>query len=200
MIENIIDFIKNSSGGYENALVLSSILSLMVTLILVIVTSIYVRLTKNILNEAKKTSKDREIKEKEDKTLFYLERLDFENLTNIRIKKEKKQYFKIDLFNNISLLDTISTLYRADKLVKNLIYPKLAIYGYKFFLDFHSEIFNLLTIPGLYGNDFNYYENFLDLLDEIFDKEILKVKKYETADTFKLAKDSVNKIREKIRR
>jgi len=193
ILENVINFIINRSGGYENAIVFCSILGFLATLILVIVTSIYVSLTKNILKETIK-------KEKEDKTLLYLEKLDFENLTNIRIKIEKLRYFNRDLFNNVSLLDTIYALYRADKLVKDLIYPKLAIYGYKFFIDFHKNIFTLLTNPGLYGNDFNYYENFLDLLDEVFDKEILKVRKSEAAGSLKLAKESVNKIREKIRK
>jgi len=193
ILENVINFIKNQSGGYENALVFSSIIGFLATLTLVIVTSIYVSLTKTILKETIK-------KEKEEKTLLYLERLNFENLTKIRHKIEKRRYFNRDLFNNISLLDTTYSLYRTDKLVKELIYPRLAIYGYKFYFDFHSPIFNLLTTSGLYGNDFNYYENFLDLLDEIFDKEILKVKKNETAETFIQAKETVSIIREKIRR
>ena len=165
----------------------------MATLTLVIVTRWYVSLTKNILEETKR-------KAKEDKTFFYLEKLEFENLTHIKTTINNHRYFRRDLFNNISLLDTISALYKADKLVKDLIYPKLSIYCYKFFLDFHNQIFNLLTTPGLFGNDFNYYENFLDLLDEIFDKEILKVKENESPDTFKRSKDTLNKIRKKIRR
>ena len=193
ILENVINFIINHSGGYENALVFASIIGFLATLTLVIVTAIYVALTRNILKETIK-------KEKEEKTLLYLDRLNFENLTNIRHKLEKRQYFNRDLFDNISLLDTIYSLYRTDKLVKELIYPRLAIYGYKFFLDFHTPIFNLLTTTGLYGNDFNYYENFLDLLDEVFDKEISKVKKNESAETFKRTKETVKKIRDKIRR
>jgi len=189
ILEKIINSIINSSGGYENALVFSSILGFLVALILVIVTGIYVLLTKNILKETKR-------KAKEDKTFFYLEKLDFENLTNIRIKKQNHTYFRRDLFNNIFLLDTISALYKADKLVKDLIYPKLEIYSYKIFKDFRKDICDLLTGPGLFGNDFNYYENFLDLLDEIFDK----VNNFETPDNLKKMKDSVNKIRENIRR
>ncbi len=139
-------------------------------------------------------------KEKESKTIFYLEKLDIKNLNIIKEKREKLQNYKEDLFIHISFLDTISFLYINNKLLKKVIYPKLAIYAYSFFLDFSSEIFNLLTTSGFYGTDFNYYENFINFLIYMFEKEKLKLKEYESKNSFDVLIKTIKKIEKRIRK
>jgi len=193
----------------ETVVKYSTFLNLFLTAIIALITYLYFLATKRIVEKNSesvaltyKILNLSEEKEKDKRTLFYLEKLDINRNDKLYIDRTRLGQVGVnrELFINISLINTISYLYYKNKLNGELIFPLLSNYTYSFFLVFHSEIFQLLTTPGLYGTDFNYYENFIDLIEEIIEKEIKKVKEYETVDTYRTLLDSIKKIKGKIRK
>lgn len=119
----------------------STFFNFFLTAIIALITFLYFLATKRIVE---KTSESVELtyrslnlsaeKEKNERTLFYLEKIDFENLA---VMSEEKTHFskgfERDLIKNITFLDTIGALYKKGKLDNELIFPKLAMYSYDFF-------------------------------------------------------------------
>ncbi|MCL5772451.1 MAG: hypothetical protein M1479_09310 [Actinobacteria bacterium] len=85
-------------------------------------------------------------------------------------KKARIQDFERILFDNISLLNTIGNYYSNNKLEKNIIYPKLSIYIDSLVMQFHGEIIQLLTTQNYYGKRLDNCVYFLDLMEEVGNK------------------------------
>ena len=92
MIEFIINFYRFLAGSYENALILSSILSFAATLILVFITRKYVLLTKFIAEETSRSVNISKEKEKIDRSLNFIDRYERKDLTESESIAESSSY------------------------------------------------------------------------------------------------------------
>jgi hypothetical protein len=154
--------------------------------------------TKKIASQSTKALKFNENKEKNDRTIFFLEKLSVDRLENILQRRNEKKEYQRDLVNMISFLNTVGLFYIKNKLNKEIISQILYQYVSTFYFVFHREIFNLLTTQGFYGNDFNYYESFLDLVEVALKDSTKRAKQNESTGSYKSAIDSISKIRKNI--
>jgi len=177
-------------GGKDNAIILASFLSFVATLILVIVTNKYVKLTKNIAADNNKYLKITEDKEKIDRTLDYISKFDlkrFMDLTNKMLhdyprsnyrQDPKKDFYtlfpetmqEVEYF--INYFDTIAILYFKNKFDTELFEIKIEPYFFNFSINFENKIID--RIKNLKAFDvkiFYWYRNLLNLILNILEKK-----------------------------
>jgi hypothetical protein len=160
-IKPILDFYKNIVGGPDNALIISSILSFLSTLVLALITIGYVVLTKKISAETTKSVKLTEEKEKIDRTLKLIDKFDVVKYINLLLERNK--YLQLEQDKDFS--DEYLEAYKI--FIEFMDYfDEVAILYLKDKLD--DEIFNNKIVPSFVA--------FVRILKEVIFKDIKKRK------------------------
>ena len=191
----ILDCIKLFLGGYDNSLILMSILSFITTLSLVLVTMKYVRLTRAISDRTLESVEITKEKEKIDRTLRLIEKFDSEKFHSLQDKlglstldryilptdqiirsfvvASKDPNFRKDIAYFINYFDTVAIFYLEDKLDKKLFDSKISEKLISFVFNYRDEIKKIVK-----GNKKNveavlyWQQNFLKLILEVINEKI----------------------------
>ena len=194
-LNTILDCIKLFLGGYENSLILMSILSFITTLLLVMVTIKYVCLTRSISDRTWESVEITKEKEKIDRTLRLIEKFDSERFLSLQDKlglttlyrfilptdqilrslvvASKDPNFRKDIAYFINYFDTVAIFYLEDKLDKKLFDSKISEKLISFIFNYREEIRKIVE-----GNKKDvevvlyWQQNFLKLTLEVLYEKI----------------------------